>query len=224
VLLAGPADRLEPAAPWLARRAADGRVIMVGAAESPSRSARGLLEAALARGHSGVVMTTGDHPLLTPATLASFIRDALATDADAIAGLAHHHAVRTAFPDSRRTALRFADGARCGCNLFLFRGTPALQVLDFWQRVEGFRKQPHRILGMLGAGLAVRYAAGRLTLDAALERLSRITGARVSAVEVADPDAAVDVDNLADLATVRARWAQRSGPDGHDQPRGNSKQ
>ncbi|MDZ7826713.1 MAG: hypothetical protein U5R48_12630 [Gammaproteobacteria bacterium] len=49
-----------------------------------------------------------------------------------------------AFPDSRRTALRFADGARCGCNLFLFRGAPALQVLDFWQRVEGLRKQPHR--------------------------------------------------------------------------------
>ena len=225
VLLAGPADRLGPAAPWLARRAADGRVIMVGAAESPSGSARVLLEAALARGHSGLVMTTGDHPLLTAATLAAFIRDALATDADAVVGLADHAAVRAAFPDSRRTALRFADGARCGCNLFLFRGAPALQVLDFWQRVEGLRKQPHRILGMLGAGLAVRYAAGRLTLDAALERLGRISGARVSAVAVADPDAAVDVDNLADLATVRARWAQRTAADGQDQPpRGSSKQ
>jgi hypothetical protein len=90
--------------------------------------------------------------------------------------------------------------------------------------VEGLRKQPHRILGMLGAGLAVRYAAGRLTLGAALEGLSRITGARVSAVEVADPDAAVDVDNLADLATVRARWARRGAIGGDQPPRGSSKQ
>ncbi len=54
-----------------------------------------------------------------------------------------------------------------------------------------------------------RYLAGRLTLEAALARLGELTGARIAVAPVADPDAAVDVDNLEDLATVRARWARR---------------
>ncbi|MDZ7826714.1 MAG: hypothetical protein U5R48_12635 [Gammaproteobacteria bacterium] len=49
VLLAGPADRLGPAAPGSPAGPPTVGVIMVGAAESPSRSARSLPEAALAR-------------------------------------------------------------------------------------------------------------------------------------------------------------------------------
>ena len=152
--------------------------------------------------------------LLTAATFARFVTDALATEADAVVGLADYAAVKAAFPASRRTALRFADGPRCGCNLFLFRGTGAVRVLDFWQQVEEDRKRPDRILRRLGPSYAVRYVAGRLPLTEALERLGELCGARVAAVGVPDPDAAVDVDNLEDLATVRTRWAERTAQAG----------
>lgn len=225
VLVCGPEASLRSASPWFEASTEAGALAWVRSAPSPSLSARALVEAGLARGADAVVITTGDHPLLTPATLAAFIDSALAVDADAVAGLAHYDAVRAAFPHSRRTALRFADGHRCGCNLFLFRGSRATRVLDFWQQVEAFRKQPQRILGMLGPGMVVRYLAGRLTVDDALSRLSKVAGARVAVAPVADPDAAVDVDNLEDLATVRARWqarlARTGAQSGTQPPRGN---
>ena len=209
----GPQALLRGAAAELDRRSASGELAWVEPGASPSMAARALVEAGLAGGNDAVVITTGDHPLLTAGTLGAFVAAALATDADAVAGLASHAAVRAAFPASRRTALKFADEARCGCNLFLFRGAAALPVLDFWQTVESHRKQPHRILGLLGPGTVVRYMAGRLTLDEALRQLSRVAGASVATARIADPDAAVDVDSLEDLATVRARWAARAAQD-----------
>ena len=208
-LVGGPDASQLSAAPWLASRLDAGGLAWVAPADSPSLSTRAMVEAGLARGADAVAITTGDHPLLTPATFTRFVADALRTDADAVVGLADYAAVKAAFPASRRTALRFSDGPRCGCNLFLFRGQGASRVLDFWQRVERDRKRPDRILKVLGASFAMRYMAGRLLLPDAVARLEELTGARIAVVRVPDPDAAVDVDNLEDLATVRTRWAQR---------------
>lgn len=210
-IVAGPDDAGLRAAPWLEAALAEERLQRVAPAPSPSRSARAVVAAGFEGGAEAVALTTGDHPLLTADTFRRFVTDALATDADAVVGLADYAAVKAAFPASRRTALRFSDGPRCGCNLFLFRGAGALRVLDFWREVEQDRKRPDRILKRLGAGLAMRYVAGRLPLTEAVARLGELTDARVAVVRVADPDAAVDVDNLEDLATVRARWAQREG-------------
>ncbi|MEE4301845.1 MAG: NTP transferase domain-containing protein [Pseudomonadales bacterium] len=217
-IVAGPDEVGLRAAPWLQAAVAEERLMHLPPAHSPSRSARAVVEAAYARGARAVAVTTGDHPLLTARTFRRFVDDALATDADAVVGLADHAAVKAAFPASRRTALRFSDGHRCGCNMFLFRGFGALRVLDLWREVEQDRKRPDRILRRLGPGLAVRYLAGRLELAEALDRLGELADARVAVVRVEDPDAAVDVDNLEDLATVRARWAQRA-----DQPTDDSK-
>ena len=209
-LLAGPGAERLTQAPWLAERIARTGVTHLEPTGSPSQSVRGLLSAARGAGADALALTTGDHPLLLPETLSRFVSDAFATGADAVVGLADHRAVQARFPHSRRTALRFADGFRCGCNLFLFRGAEADAVLDFWTRVEQDRKRPDRILKVLSPTLAVRYLAGRLPLADALRRLSELTGAQVAAVDVGDPDAAVDVDNVEDLATVRARWRARS--------------
>jgi CTP:molybdopterin cytidylyltransferase MocA len=213
-LVGGPDEARLGAAPWLRASIAERTVHWVPPATSPSRSTRAIVQAGFAMGVDAVAITTGDHPLLTAGTFARFVEDALATEADAVVGLADYAAVKAAFPASRRTALRFADGPRCGCNLFLFRGEGAVRVLDFWQQVEEDRKRPDRILRRLGPSYAVRYLAGRLPLDEALARLGAITRAQVAVVPVADPDAAVDVDNLEDLATVRTRWAERAAQAG----------
>jgi CTP:molybdopterin cytidylyltransferase MocA len=223
-LVCGPDAAVRDDIDWLRERLDAGSLRWVPTAPSPSASARALVEAAGESGAEAVLLTTGDHPLLSVETLRAFRDAALATGADAVVGLADHGAVKRAFPDSRRTALRFADGPRCGCNLFLFRtgregAAGATPVLDFWRRVETHRKQPQKILAEFGPGFVVRYLAGRLTLRAAVERLSELTGARVAVVPVADPEAAVDVDNLEDLATVRARFARRAAQAGRGSPK-----
>jgi len=215
--ICGPEQAIVAATPWLEARIEQGGVLWQPPLSSPARSTAAVVETAfrLAGGApetaiDGVLVTTGDHPLLTAATAARFVADALATDADAVIGLASHGKVQAAFPSGRRTALKLADGPFCGCNLMLFRGPEGKMVLDFWQSLEAERKRPRRMAATLGFGIALRYLSGRLSSQQALARIGQLTGLRVAAVMVADPDAAVDVDSLADLALVRARFEARN--------------
>ncbi|MCC5886443.1 MAG: NTP transferase domain-containing protein [Gammaproteobacteria bacterium] len=218
VHLSGPEPAIVEATPWLSARIQGAAVTWQPPRSSPARSAAALLEAAFlapaAANEAAIdalLLTTGDHPLLSAGTAARFVADALGTEADVVVGLAKHALVQAAFPEGRRTALKLADGPFCGCNLMLFRGPKGGSVLDFWQTLETERKRPGRMAATLGFGIALRYLSGRLTAAGALARIGQLTGVRVAAVAVDDPDAAVDVDSLADLALVRARFGARSG-------------
>ena len=89
----------------------------------------------------------------------------------------------------------------------LFRSTtPQGRALaDFWRQVEQQRKRPWRVIGgALGWGAVLRYLLGRLTLEQALDRLSRRLGIRIRAVVLDHAEAAVDVDTPADRQLVEA--------------------
>lgn len=210
--LCGPDQEALSRLPGLEQEIRAGALGWSAGRSSPARSAEALVEQAFSADHppAGLLLTTGDHPLLTPEILRQFVRDAAATDAEVVVGLTSYDAVQRAFPEGRRTALRFAGEACCGCNLFYFRSARGAAVLRFWRRLEQDRKRPHRMLRVLGLGVVLRYLLGRLSLDEALARLSDLTAVRVARVRVTDPDAAVDVDSLADLALVRARWQERT--------------
>lgn len=145
-----------------------------------------------------VLLTAGDHALLTTGIVEQFCCRAQRAGADVVVGLAPWPAVRAAFPGSKRTVQRYRDGAFCGTNLFAILEPDGVAALQFWQRVESWRKQPWKIAGALGPGFLARYLARRVSLAAALDRLSRVCGCRVRHVLVDDPRAAVDVDSLAD--------------------------
>lgn len=156
-----------------------------------------------------VLLLTGDHPLLTPEWLRGFLDEAGAAGADAIVGVADAGAVQRRFPAGKRTRYRFADRSVCGTNLFLFRTAAGRRVVETWKDFERDRKKPWRIVGRIGVWTLLRYLLGRLTLDGAFEALSRRLGARAAAVVVPWPEAAVDVDTLADKAIVESVFEQR---------------
>lgn len=149
-----------------------------------------------------VLVVTGDHPLLRPAWLHAFVRQAAATGADAVVGVVDHARVLERFPGTRRTRYRFSDRCVCGTNLFYFAGSRGRRVAEQWRVFEAHRKKPWKIVGRLGPWNLLRYLAGRLSLAAAMDALSRRMGLRLSAVMLDAPEAAVDVDSLADLELV----------------------
>jgi len=150
-----------------------------------------------------LLVTTADHALLEGAWVRRFVADVPA-DADVAVLLARRETIEAAAPGTRRTYLRFADGAWSGCNLFLLRTPAAARAIGLWGQVEADRKRPWRIVRRLGPGLLGRYLLGRLTLAEAVAHLGR--SADVTAAAVASPYglAAVDVDKPADLDLVRA--------------------
>ena len=182
---------------------AKGEVEWLEARATPSLSADGALERVPPA--APVLLTTADHALLTPVVVDYFCEAARATGADVVVGLASAEQVTAAFPGTRRTILRLKGGGYCGCNLFAFLTPAGRGAIRYWRRVEQERKRPLRLVaGALGWSAVLDYALGRLTLDAALGRVSRRLGLRAGSLILPFPEAAVDVDSVEDLQLVRA--------------------
>jgi GTP:adenosylcobinamide-phosphate guanylyltransferase len=163
-----------------------------------------------------VLVTTADHPLLTSEIVDHFCDHSLARGADVTVGLAPYALVKAAYPDMKKTVLRFRDGDYCGCNLFAFLTADGRRMADYWRRVETQRKNPVRIIRILGWWAVIRYLMGWLTLESALASLSRRLRLRLGAIILPFAEAAVDIDSIADHAIVQKKLAQRAKPrNGH---------
>jgi CTP:molybdopterin cytidylyltransferase MocA len=211
-IVSGPGAAALTHAPLLAERLRASGWRWLAPAESPAASALAALQAAPP--DAPLLLTTGDHALLTPAILDQFWRGALARladdQADLAVGFVPLAVVKARFPGARRTALRFRDAEVCTCNLFALLRPPAAGVIQLWRRVERDRKQPWRLVRMLGPWVLLRFLLGRVTLAEALDRLGRIAGARIRPVLLDTPEAAVDVDTVADWMLVRSVIGERS--------------
>lgn len=183
---------------------ADIRIIVP--ASSPSASVRRALEGR----EIGwpLLVTTGDHPLLTPAMIEHFL-SAVPGDAEAVAGLARASVIRQQQPDSIRTFYHFREDGYSGCNLFLLRGPAVSALIDFWSKLEAHRKKPWRMVAAIGPLTLIRFLLRRLTLADALARLSDIVGIRIAAADMPFAEAAIDVDKPEDLQLANEILARR---------------
>ena len=186
---------LASALPELERLLAGGAVTLIDAAASPARSVLAALETL----PLPLLITTGDHPLLTAAMIDHFCAAAPA-DAAAAVGVVRASLLQPRYPDAIRTYYRFAGEGYSGCNLFLLQSPEALRIVRFWMRLELHRKRPWRLIAEVGPLALLRFALGRLSLEDAMRHLSAKVGATVRAVELPFAEAAIDVDKPADLA------------------------
>jgi GTP:adenosylcobinamide-phosphate guanylyltransferase len=150
-----------------------------------------------------VLVTTADHALLTPQIVDCFCSEARRLPSDVAVGLTAYDGVMAAFPETRRTAIKFKDGAYCGCNLFGFLTPRSDRAAQFWRQIEQERKKPLRMMHILGWWTIVRYLLGRITLDNGLEELSNKMQINVGAVMLPFPQAAIDVDTVDDWHLVQ---------------------
>ncbi|MFN4089683.1 MAG: NTP transferase domain-containing protein [Alphaproteobacteria bacterium] len=180
----------------------------VAAAASPARS---ILAAADTLSEPWpLLVTTADHPLLTAEMVDHFCGGTRAADADVTAGLAPARVIRAAYPDTRRTYLRFRDDGYSGCNLFAVTRPAGLAAIRFWIRVERERKRPWRLVRAFGPVTLALFLTRRLTLEAAMRRASRVVGARAAAIVMPFAEASMDVDKPDDLAIAETVLAARA--------------
>ena len=166
-------------------------------ASGPSASAS-VLAALASDPQFPVLVTTGDHALLTRAMLDEFITASERSGADLTAGLASAQAILAAFPLAKRTFLKFGKDQVSGCNLYGFLTPRARMAADFWQHVEANRKSPFRLARAFGPALLFCWATGLTSLAHAFRLASRRLKLRAVPVLMRDARAAVDVDKPAD--------------------------
>jgi GTP:adenosylcobinamide-phosphate guanylyltransferase len=206
LLVCGSSSRLLGHSPELDVMIAAGEIRWVENKSSPSLSAQAALS--VLPDDNAVLVTTADHALLTSRMVDHFCAEAAKSGCDVVAGLARADMVAAAFPESRRTVTRLADGGYCGCNLFAFLTPRARNAAAFWRRVEEQRKHPLKIVRTLGPMAVMRYFFGRLTLGKGLARISVLMDARAGAVWMPDAEAAVDVDKVEDWTLAEKFLAQ----------------
>ena len=98
-----------------------------------------------------VLLTTADHVLLDGAMLDHFMAQSATGSADLTVGLARAETILAAYPETRRTFLRFGPDRVSGCNLFGLMTPDAARAIAFWQTVERNRKRPWRLIAAFGA-------------------------------------------------------------------------
>ncbi|MFV0474702.1 MAG: NTP transferase domain-containing protein [Pikeienuella sp.] len=156
-----------------------------------------------------LLITTADHPLLSPAMIADFIDGAEQAGADAAAGASLREVVELAGNPGRRTYLKFSDGWLSGCNLFAVRTARGGGAIEFWTRIEADRKKPLRMALKIGLPALFRYLTGRLSRRAAAKMIGGLADCRAAIVLLDHPLAAHDVDKPSDLEFAARVLSQR---------------
>ena len=182
-ILCGPSQSLISQEPELKARLKTGEVKWIDSHSTPSLSTYHALQAF--PDNKPVLVTTADHAMLTPQIVDYFCEEARRLPCDVAVGLTAYEGVMAAFPETRRTAIKFKDGAYSGCNLFGFLN-------------------PLRMMRILGWWTIVRYLLGRTSLNDGLKKLSNKMQARVRAVLLPFPQAAIDVDTVDDWYFVQS--------------------
>jgi GTP:adenosylcobinamide-phosphate guanylyltransferase len=154
-----------------------------------------------------VFVTTADHVLLDQEMIDEFCD--LGEVADIAIGVVEHDNLMKRLPHSQRTWIRFRSGAYSGANLFLLGGNKVLPALELWRSVEQDRKKGWALLWAFGPLNLLAAVLRVSTIHQTLDRIGRRIGAKVEAVDLSDPLAAIDVDKLVDHHLVEQLLAER---------------
>jgi CTP:molybdopterin cytidylyltransferase MocA len=199
IVISGPQEKQLPGSTFLRTSLEQGMIRWSPAADSPSNSA---YKAMQSLPDTPVLVTTADHPLLRADIVDDFVARSMETGADVGVGLTDYDSIHAHYPAAKKTITRFRDGGYCGCNLFTFMTPASHRVAQAWRRVEQQRKNPLRIISQLGWWSVLRYVLGRMTLNQALGELSQRLDVKIAPVHLPFPEAAIDVDSIADQELV----------------------
>ncbi|HEX3549479.1 MAG TPA: NTP transferase domain-containing protein [Candidatus Elarobacter sp.] len=157
-------------------------------------------------GDAIVVVAASDLPALDACAVDEFVDAVLARDLDvAYACLERRYHVAE-YPEFPHTWARLRDGRYCGGGLVALRPRVLPRLNTFLDALGAARKSPWRLASLFGWDILARFAVGRLTIEQAEARASRVLGARVGAVRCTHAGIALNVDRAGDVVRARARF------------------
>jgi GTP:adenosylcobinamide-phosphate guanylyltransferase len=159
-----------------------------------------------------ILLTTGDHPLLTPDMINTFCNAALASISDVCVGLATDKTILAQYPDNKRTFFNLGGTRVSGCNLFAIKNANGLKLLQRWQHLEQNRKKPWKLVFAFGLRPLLYFAIGKLTPDRAFAMASKRLGTVVRPIFLSFAEAAIDVDKPSDHKQAETILKRRSNP------------
>lgn len=160
-------------------------------------SATSLTDSVYAAAHrvdGPILITTADNVLLLPPVAGELVAR-LHAGANCVIAVATREAVLAVHPDGQRRFYKLAGGSYSNCNLYGLNGARALRMAETFRSGGQFAKNPKRLAETFGLFNLLLIRFGLISLERAMQRLSRHFGVRAEAMVVADGSQAIDVDN-----------------------------
>jgi len=156
-----------------------------------------------------VLVTTADNALLTGEIIDHFFQ--AHNGQDVAVAVVERRTMLSAYPDARRTWLKFRGGAYSGANLFALHNAAAKPAVALWSAVEKDRKKGWKIFAHFGPWLLLRALSRTISFKQAMAEAGQRMDLRAEPIILPIAEAAIDVDKPSDLELVTKILERREG-------------
>ncbi len=157
-----------------------------------------------------VLVSTSDLPVLTVESVEDFISRAFHADADLTYGCLEKRVHEAKYPQVPHTWAPLRGGTYCGTGFVTIRPRVFPSLERFIEELGRARKNPLQLARLFGAGVLLRFALRRLSIEQAEERASRAIRAPVRAVISPFAEIGVNVDRVSDIGLAEALLSERN--------------
>ncbi len=154
------------------------------------------------------IISSADIPMLTVEAMENFLHKCEPFDRDFYYPISSKELSESRFPGVQRTYVTLQEGTFTGGNVFLVNAAMLDAAIPEIERFIEYRKNPLKMVSLLGTGFAWKFITKKLTVAGLEERFSHLLKLKAQAVIIDYPEIGFDVDKPSDLTLVRQMLAK----------------
>lgn len=153
------------------------------------------------------IISSADIPLLTLDAMQGLLEKCRPFNYDFYYPIIGKEQSEQRFPGAQRTYVTLQEGTFTGGNVFLVNSSRLEAAVPVIERFLAYRKNPVKMLSLLGSGFVFRFLARKLDIAGLEERFSSLLKLQAKAVIADYPEIGFDVDKPSDLEIARRMLA-----------------
>jgi GTP:adenosylcobinamide-phosphate guanylyltransferase len=161
-------------------------------------------------GAQKVLVASSDIPGITTKVVDWVVAEANRSDHDFYYTIITRKVMETRYPGSRRTFIRLKDMEVCGGDIAVLRPGLAGEESDLMRRIVAARKSVFKQAALFGYGTLLLLLLRRLTLEGAVQRVSKALNVSARALVSPYAELGMDVDKPFQFDILHAELKQRT--------------
>jgi len=149
------------------------------------------------------MIISADIPMLTRGAVDGFINKCRPFDCDFYYPISPQDKLENRFPGMQRTYVTLQEGTFTGGNIFLANTAVIESAAPALERFLANRKNPLKMVSLLGAGFALKFLTKKLTIAELEKHFSSLLNLKARAVICDFAEIGFDVDKSSDLELAR---------------------
>ncbi len=150
-----------------------------------------------------LLISSADIPLIGPGVVEDLLQKCRPFEADFFYSIVDREQNEKLFAGSKRTYVTCREGIFTGGNIFVVNPAKIEGSLSIMENFMAHRKNPFKLVALLGPVFVLRFLTKRLTLPELEKRFSELLNLKAQAVISDYPELSFDVDKPGDLEFVR---------------------